>query len=505
VANRCRVHRDGAPGRGGFGAGGGVCRDLPVNTETAGRQRFPKVASAPNGDFVVVWESYEGLGSSRAVIGRRFDASGSPLGPEFTVADPAGFDADVAVGAGGDFMVVWPGIGIQGRQFDASGAPRGPQFRVNTTPGVTSQPAVAAPAAGGFVVVWGSAAEPFPTPPFAIRGQRYDGAGAPQGPEFQVNTDTTRSLKYPAVSVRETGEFVVAWFDMGPMLHVAAQRFDASGAPVGGLLRVSEDELVRAMSVAHGPGGGFVVTWEDRLGIRARAFDAAGDPRGPEFLVNDGAVRTRERPDIAGDPDHGYVVVWQAIGQDGSDIGIVGRRLDATATPVGSEFVINSVTTDFQWLPSVARAPSGGFVAVWEGLQGGTGDVYAHLDCSARFHAVNPCRLADTRLPPGSPLEAGATRLFSLTGSCEIPEDARALALNITAVDPTDGGNLRLYPAGAAPPLASTMNFAPGRTRANNALVTVGTGGQVAVQCDMPPGSTGSTHLVLDVFGYFKR
>jgi hypothetical protein len=24
------------------------------------------------------------------------------------------------------------------------------------------------------------------------------------------------------------------------------------------------------------------------------------------------------------------------------------------------------------------------------------------------------------------------------------------------------------------------------------------------VQCDMPPGSQGTTHLVLDVFGYFE-
>jgi hypothetical protein len=28
--------------------------------------------------------------------------------------------------------------------------------------------------------------------------------------------------------------------------------------------------------------------------------------------------------------------------------------------------------------------------------------------------------------------------------------------------------------------------------------------GQINVQCDMPPGSTASTHFVLDVFGYFR-
>jgi hypothetical protein len=45
----------------------------------------------------------------------------------------------------------------------------------------------------------------------------------------------------------------------------------------------------------------------------------------------------------------------------------------------------------------------------------------------------------------------------------------------------------------------------PGRTRANNAVVPLGIGGQVALQWDMPAGSAGHTNLVLDVYGYFKR
>jgi hypothetical protein len=118
---------------------------------------------------------------------------------------------------------------------------------------------------------------------------------------------------------------------------------------------------------------------------------------------------------------------------------------------------------------------------------------------------VSPCRLADTRDPPGLPLAANTTRTFAVTGSCGIPRDARAVVMNVTAVNPGGTGNLRLYPAGAAAPLVSAVNFVPGRTRANQAFVTLGTGGQVAVRCDMPPGSTAASHLVLDVYGYFKR
>jgi hypothetical protein len=120
-----------------------------------------------------------------------------------------------------------------------------------------------------------------------------------------------------------------------------------------------------------------------------------------------------------------------------------------------------------------------------------------------RYHAVPPCRLLDTRTA-ARPLPANTYRTFTATGACGIPADARAVALNITAVNPGDVGDYRLYPAGTSIPPASTINFAAGRTRANNAIVSVGTGGAITVRCDMPAGSTASAHLAVDVSGFFR-
>jgi hypothetical protein len=85
-----------------------------------------------------------------------------------------------------------------------------------------------------------------------------------------------------------------------------------------------------------------------------------------------------------------------------------------------------------------------------------------------------------------------------------VPTDARAVAAILTVANPGDVGNLRVYATGQPAPLASAINFVPALTRANNAILPLGSGGQIDVQCDMPPGSLGSTHLVLDVFGYFR-
>jgi hypothetical protein len=125
-----------------------------------------------------------------------------------------------------------------------------------------------------------------------------------------------------------------------------------------------------------------------------------------------------------------------------------------------------------------------------------------------RFYTLPPCRLADTRNPVGPSggpaLGANSTRNFPVTGLCNVPSTAVAVVLNATAVGPTDSGNLRLFAQGGALPNASALNFAAGRTRANNAVVPLGAGGGLGVRCDMAPGSSGSTHFVLDVTGYFQ-
>ena len=113
--------------------------------------------------------------------------------------------------------------------------------------------------------------------------------------------------------------------------------------------------------------------------------------------------------------------------------------------------------------------------------------------------------MADTRNTPGPSggpaLSANAVRTFPVTGLCGIPSSAKAVAINLAVFLPTNDGDLRLFPAGSTAPLASAINFRPGIVRANNAIVPVGAGGQISVQCDMP---SGSTNFFFDVFGYFE-
>jgi hypothetical protein len=130
---------------------------------------------------------------------------------------------------------------------------------------------------------------------------------------------------------------------------------------------------------------------------------------------------------------------------------------------------------------------------------------FAAPAASGTFFTLTPCRVADTRGPAGPTggpaLAANTTRTFPAAGVCGIPSDAVAIAINVTVVEETNVGDLRLYGAGGAVPSASTINFTANHVRANNAIIPLGTGGEIAVQTDMP---TGTTQFLFDVTGYFK-
>ncbi|HKD10955.1 MAG TPA: right-handed parallel beta-helix repeat-containing protein, partial [Thermoanaerobaculia bacterium] len=122
-----------------------------------------------------------------------------------------------------------------------------------------------------------------------------------------------------------------------------------------------------------------------------------------------------------------------------------------------------------------------------------------------QLFTMTPCRIVDTRNPAGPlggpALAGGSDRVFVLAGHCGIPLSAAAVSVNVTITQPTAAGDLRSYPGGSTRPLVSTINYQPGQTRANNAVVALGTAGDLAVRCDQ---GSGTVQLIIDATGYFQ-
>jgi hypothetical protein len=125
-----------------------------------------------------------------------------------------------------------------------------------------------------------------------------------------------------------------------------------------------------------------------------------------------------------------------------------------------------------------------------------------------RFYTLSPCRLLDTRNaagPYGGPaIPPSGERIFKATGQCGIPDTAKALSINAAVVLAPGPGNLTFYPGDLSAPAASNINFTAGQTRANNVVVKLagsGSGTFAIHQFTLPAGST---HVIVDVNGYFQ-
>jgi hypothetical protein len=257
----------------------------------------------------------------------------------------------------------------------------GPQFRVNTfTQGsqqlfAESQPAVASDSNGNFVAVWSSGNQDGNS--WGVYAQRFNSAGAPQGSEFRVNTTTLDHQDYATVAMRPTGEFAITWASKGQDgsgWGVYAQRYDAAGTPLGGEFRVNSttNNDQERPAIAMDATGGFVIAWQSKDqdgnngGIYGQRYDAVGNPQGGEFQVNTFTTNEQENPAVGMNAAGNFVITWSSQNQDGSGDGVYAQRYSAAGLALGSEFRVNTTTTDNQKYSAVALDAVGNFVIAWQ-------------------------------------------------------------------------------------------------------------------------------------------
>ena len=201
-------------------SGNGLGPAFRVNAATAGRQTAPRVAMDAQGGFVVAWQDRNGRdGSGHGVFAQRFGPAGQRLGAEFqvnTYTTGHQYAYSVARAPDGRFVVTWDspadgdGFGAFARRYDAAGAPIGGEFQVNSaTTGGQTYASVAVDDSFRMTVSWQSTTGD--SRGFGLRGRRFDEQGAPVGGEFLVNSYTTYSQMAANVAMDGAGNTLVAW------------------------------------------------------------------------------------------------------------------------------------------------------------------------------------------------------------------------------------------------------------------------------------------------------
>ena len=327
-----------------------------VNTTlTYGNQDEPDLAFDANGRLLIAWSDREGNdGQLMGIFGRAYDQNRVALGPEFQVNEQGAqsqWRPLVTPNRFGGWIVAfsgnWDGDAFI-RIFDGNAHPRSGDIRANEWLwDAQVDPDVAvAPNGNLFVVFVDYSSHGTVGSGLNLYGRVYDATGNPlQTEEFPLTSWTSNGDQMnPRVVCDGLGRFVVTWDDQlsdGNGWGVFARRFDASGNALGPEFQVNQ--LASGDQTGSVPGvdasGRLSVMWKvgplGSVELRARRFDANGQPLGGDFAVNGKVAGDQLRPDLVVDPAGGEVLfVYDGpVSGPGTPLELWARRFLRTDGP----------------------------------------------------------------------------------------------------------------------------------------------------------------------------
>lgn len=286
-------------------------------------------------------------------------------------------------------------------RIQPSAHPLGTEFLVNvTTSGdqrfsADSPQSLAMDSQGNYVVTWYSSAQDGSGT--GVYARQFMNDGTPLGGEFQVNVTTTSDQIYPNVAMDADGEYVITWTSSGGQDGdgdgIYARRFAANGSPLTGEVRVNTTTTNHQSfsTIAMDSQGNYVISWQSAgqdgsgTGIYAQRYSDSGTPIGSEYRVNSYTTNNQLYPVASMDSTGDFLITWWSLGQDGDDYGIYAQRYDSAGGAQGTEFVVSSVTAFDQRYARSAYLSDGSFIITWsDGNRDGHG-----FGVFARKYAAN--------------------------------------------------------------------------------------------------------------------
>ena len=362
-----------------------------VNTTVASDQENPAITALADGGYVITWESRDQDGDQFGIYAQRYDSGGARVGGEMHVSTQttnSQLGPAVSGLTGGGYIVTWisrlqdgSGYGIYGQRYDSSGAVAGGETLINTTTASDQYyPASTAMSDGGYIVTWASYGQDGSN--WGIYAQRYTALGVVSGGETLINSYTSGPQQNPAIAALTDGGYVVTWSSYaqdGDLWGVYAQRYDNLGVKVGTESRINTHTTndQQNPTVAGLADGGFVITWEAigqedsgsslHTHVYAQRYSAAGAAIGGETRVDDVSnVNSQGMPVVTALSDGGYLVVWRGMDQDGSGYGVIAQRYDSAGDKIGPESVVNTFSINSQQDCVVTALANGGYAISWD-------------------------------------------------------------------------------------------------------------------------------------------
>ena len=214
--------------------------------------------------------------------------------------------------------------------------------------------------------------------------------------EFTANNLTNSQQSDVQVTALSGGRFLTTWTTNdttqdGSWTAIKGRIFNSDGSAAGGEFLVNSataEEQREAVAVKLADGR-FVVAWTttdplqdgSNWSVKAQIFAADGTKLGGEFLVNTISTYEQQNPTMTALADGSFVIGWSsAFNVPGGTFGDVKAQVFTPAgVKLGSEFAVNTITTDQQAFADFATLANGNFVATWRTGASSNFDVKAQI------------------------------------------------------------------------------------------------------------------------------
>ncbi|GJM10603.1 MAG: hypothetical protein DHS20C11_28790 [Lysobacteraceae bacterium] len=204
--------------------------------------------------------------------------------------------------------------------------------------------------------------------------------------------DTAVSQTNVAIDNMQRTTVVFTEFAMG-VPRVRAQRIDGlTGTPIEPAFTVNAAALQPDIALLDPSGNRLIVPSIGPSGVQGNIVDFSGGTPVilPTFGVNTSTDPFLEGPVVSSNPTTGeFTIAWDAIsGDSGNPVDVRARRFDAMGNPVGNDFVVNETTAGGQGQVGLATSPLNNHtMAVWASDQ--SSNPNSELDIFTRVFDAN--------------------------------------------------------------------------------------------------------------------
>jgi len=365
-----------------------ISQIITINS-MSGKIDHADIAVSPSGKSVMVW--HDKISKNYEIFSQSFDEDGNSSGFPSIVNHCKIYDKkkpNIAMDGDGNFVVVWQSWeqdgnegGIYGQRFLANGGRNGGEFKINTyILGNQGNPVVAMNNQGNFIVVWEGKKNNYKN----IYAQRFNADGNKVGKEFGVNKTINKIQNNPSVSIDNNNNIVVVWQSQrNSNWDIYSRKFgwneeiiSIADIIVNGTTSFDQTSPVITIMGQNK----FMVIWEnisqheilDNMleNLNGQVLTNAGQKSGNEIEITTPIFGHQENPDIVQVAYNELLIVWQNYEKLAytPNWHIFGQSLTTSGIPNGDLFMISTngiEAKNWNQNPAISSNGSGNIKTAW--------------------------------------------------------------------------------------------------------------------------------------------